>query len=121
MKFRTGSSQDTELTDSQIIEQCRMYVAALRIADEFGCAAIGIQYQQGLKDLAPASDLAEGLLNNSDRPPVTARGNGRVLFEGRPLPHFNEGDECAGLDALVTNRVWTELRSPPGTTCDGVR
>src|SRR5205807_9557100 len=29
MKFRTGSSQDTELTDSQIIEQCRMYVAAL--------------------------------------------------------------------------------------------
>jgi len=38
-----------------------MYVAALRIADEFGCAAIGIQYQQGLKDLTPASDLVEGL------------------------------------------------------------
>lgn len=38
-----------------------MYIAALRIADDFGCAAIGIQYQQGLKDLAPASDLlAEG-------------------------------------------------------------
>ena len=29
-----------------------MYIAALRIADEFGCDAIGIQYQQGLKDLA---------------------------------------------------------------------
>ena len=47
-----------------------MYIAALRMADEFGCATIGIQYQQGLKDLAPASDLVEGLLNNVDRPPV---------------------------------------------------
>ena len=37
-----------------------MYIAALRIADDFGCDAIGIQYQQGLKDLAPARDLAEG-------------------------------------------------------------
>ena len=46
-----------------------MYIAALRIADDFGCDVIGIQYQQGLKDLAPASDLAEGLLNNVDRPP----------------------------------------------------
>ena len=24
---------------------------------------------------------------------------------GLPLPHFNEVDECAGLDALVTNRT----------------
>ena len=50
-----------------------MYIATLRIADEFGCEAIGIQYQQGLKDLVPASDLAEGLLNNVDRPPVKDR------------------------------------------------
>ena len=47
-----------------------MYIAAVRIADEFGCDAIGIQYQQGLKDMAPASDLVEGLLNNVERPPV---------------------------------------------------
>ena len=90
---------ETELTDGQILEQCKMYIAALRIADEFGCDAIGIQYQQGLKDLAPASDLVEGLLNNVDRPPVTSASNGRVLFEGEALPHFNEVDECAGLDA----------------------
>ena len=32
-----------------------MYIAAVRIADDFGCDAIGIQYQQGLKDLLPAS------------------------------------------------------------------
>jgi hypothetical protein len=98
-----------------------MYIAALRIADDFGCDTIGIQYQQGLKDLAPASDLAEGLLNNVDRPPVTARGNGRVLYEGRALPHFNEVDECSGLDALVTNRVWTALGYDPETTLHDVR
>jgi len=121
MRFLTGSKPETDLTDEQILEQCRMYIAALRIADDFGCDAIGIQYQQGLKDLAPASDLAEGLLNNTDRPPVTARGNGRVLFEGRPLPHFNEVDECAGLDALVTNRVWTKLGYHPETTLHDVR
>ncbi|HYM10363.1 MAG TPA: fucose isomerase, partial [Bryobacterales bacterium] len=68
MRFVTGPNPETDLTYEQLLEQCRMYVAALRIADEFGCDAIGIQYQQGLKDLCPASDLAEGLLNNVDRP-----------------------------------------------------
>jgi hypothetical protein len=121
MRFETGTDEETELTDRQIHEQCKMYVAALRIADDFGCDAIGIQYQQGLKDLTPASDLAEGLLNNADRPPVRAAGNGRVLYEGRPLPHFNEVDECAGLDALVTNRVWTRLGYHPETTLHDVR
>ena len=54
MQFRTGPNPETDLTDAQILEQCKMYIAALRIADDFGCDAIGIQYQQGLKDLAPA-------------------------------------------------------------------
>jgi hypothetical protein len=121
MRFVTGPNPETDLTDDQVLGQCKMYIAALRIADDFGCDSIGIQYQQGLKDLAPASDLAEGLLNNTDRPPVTARGNGRVLYDGRPLPHFNEVDECAGLDALVTNRVWTELGYEPETTLHDVR
>ena len=98
-----------------------MYIAAMRIADDFGCATIGIQYQQGLKDLAPASDLAEGLFNNVDRPPVQARGNGRLLYDHDALPHFNEVDECSGLDALVTNRVWKTLGYPPETTLHDVR
>ena len=121
MKFAIGPNPETDLTEDQILGQCTMYIAALRIADDFGCDAIGIQYQQGLKDLAPASDLAEGLLNNVDRPPVTARGNGRVLYEDRALPHFNEVDECAGLDALVTNRIWTALGYSPETTLHDVR
>ena len=77
-----------------------MYIAALRIADDFGCDTIGIQYQQGLKDLLPASDLVEGTLNNADRPPVAQpRRQPRCCSTAEPLPHFNEVDECAGLDA----------------------
>ncbi len=121
VRFLTGRDPDTELTDSQILDQCRMYIAALRIADEFGCDAIGIQYQQGLKDLAPASDLAEGLLNNVDRPPVKHAANGRILYESQALPHFNEVDECAGLDALITNRIWKKLGFDPETTLHDVR
>ena len=94
MRSDSGRDGATELTEDQILDQLRMYIAAVRIADDFGCDAIGIQYQQGLKDLAPASDLVEGLLNNADRPPVRRRDGRRELYEGRPLPHFNEVDEC---------------------------
>jgi hypothetical protein len=121
MRFLTGPNPETDLTDEQIHQQCKMYIAALRIADEFGCDTIGIQYQQGLKDLTPASDLVEGLLNNSDRPPVRHPRTGRILYEGEPLPHFNEVDECAGLDALITYRVWRRLGFPPETTLHDVR
>jgi len=120
MQFRTGPEEATDLTDAQVLLQCKMYVAALRIADEFGCDTIGIQYQQGLKDICPASDLVEGLLNNVDRPPARS-ADGRVLFEGRAMPHFNEVDECAGLDALITNRVWTGLGFDPETTLHDLR
>lgn len=118
--FRTGMVEESDLTDGQILEQCKMYIAAVRIAAEFGCDAIGIQYQQGLKDMAPASDLVEGLLNNSERPPVFD-ASGQELYAGQPLPHFNEVDECAGLDALITNRVWTAMHLDPATTLHDVR
>jgi len=52
-----GSHPETDLTDGQILSQCQMYIAAFASPDDFGCDTIGIQYQQGLKDLAPASDL----------------------------------------------------------------
>jgi hypothetical protein len=79
VKFDFGKDPATELTLDQVLGQCKMYIAAVRIADEFGCDAIGIQYQQGLKDMAPASDLAEGMLNNSGRPPVCAEGTNEEL------------------------------------------
>ncbi len=121
MKFQTGPNEESDLTDQQIHQQCKMYIAAMRIADDFGCSVIGIQYQQGLKDLLPASDLVEGTLNNTDRPPVKSRDGKRVLCEGQPLPHFNEVDECAGVDGLLTYRVHKALGQPVENTLHDLR
>ena len=121
LRFITGENDQAELTDGHILDQCRMYIAAVRIAHDFGCDAIGIQYQQGLKDLCPASDLVEGLLNNPDRPPVYAAEGGQELYPQRALPHFNEVDECAGVDAVITNRCWTACGLDPSTTLHDVR
>src|SRR5439155_9301380 len=93
MKFDFGTNEELGLTEKQVLLQCKTYIAAMRIADEFGCDTIGIQYQQGLKDLLPASDLVEGTLNDSVRPPVLSGDGQRELYAGEPLPHFNEVDE----------------------------
>ncbi|WP_428308112.1 fucose isomerase [Lacipirellula sp.] len=121
MRFHFGSDGASELTQEQVFRQCRMYVAAVRLADDFGCSLIGIQYQQGLKDLLPASDLVEGTLNNADRPPVRSRDGGRELFAGEPVVHFNEVDECAGLDGLITYRVQRALGQPVESTLHDIR
>ncbi len=121
MTFHFGKDEATCLTKQQVLLQCRMYVATLRLADRFGCELVGIQYQQGLKDLLPASDLVEGMLNNSKRPPVTAADSRRVLYRGKPLLHFNEVDECAGLDGLLTARVHEALGEPVENTLHDIR
>ncbi len=121
MTFNFGTDEATELTEAQVMQQLKTYIAALRIADDFGCDTIGIQYQQGLKDLLPASDLVEGLLNNTERPPVMSRDGSRELYAGQALVHFNEVDECAGLDAYITSIIWRSLGYPPETTLHDVR
>jgi len=121
MTFRYGDDPSTELTREQVQWQLKMYIAALRIADDFGLDAVGIQYQQGLKDLVPASDLAEGMLNTTDRPPVLSRDGSRELFPGRAFPHFNEADEGVAVDALVTDRVWRAMGLIPDNTLHDVR
>ncbi len=120
MTFNFGPNEETDLTEAQVLSQCKMYIAACRIGDEFGCDALGIQYQQGLKDLCPASDLVEGLLNNSVRPPVRdAQGN--IIRQGQPFTHFNEVDECAGLDGIFTQRVHAALKQPVENTLHDLR
>jgi len=120
LKFHFGTDEATELTEAQVLLQCKTYIAAVRIADQFGCETIGIQYQQGLKDLLPASDLVEGSLNSSERPPVK-RADGSVIRGGEPIPHFNEVDECSGLDGIFTNRVHRALGQPVETTLHDLR
>lgn len=120
MTFHLGSDPKTELTEAQVVDQCRMYIAAVRIADEFGCEAIGIQYQQGLKDLLPASDLVEGVLNDDSRPDVRSK-DGNIIRQGQAIVHFNEVDECAGLDGLMTNRLHRALGQPVENTLHDLR
>lgn len=122
MKFQWGEERDSDhaLTRNQTLEQCKMYIAAVRIAAEFGCDTVGIQYQQGLKDLTVASDLVEGLLNNRERPPVYDE-QGQLLFAGEALPHFNEVDECAGIDTLITYRLWRALGMGGENTLHDIR
>ncbi|HZZ58855.1 MAG TPA: L-fucose/L-arabinose isomerase family protein [Opitutaceae bacterium] len=120
LRFHFGRREATDLTEKQVLWQCKMYVACCRLADEFGCEAVGIQYQQGLKDLLPASDLVEGTLNATDRPPVK-NAAGKLIRPGRAITHFNEVDECAGVDGLLTNRVHTLLGQPPANTLHDLR
>ncbi|MDO7881655.1 fucose isomerase [Antiquaquibacter soli] len=121
MTFAFGSDEATELTERQVLLQARMYIALLRIADDFGLDAIGIQYQQGLKDICPASDLAEGIVNNAERPPVRSRDGSRVLWEGLPVPLANEADEGVAIDALITHRVWQAMGLDSANTLHDVR
>lgn len=121
MRFELGSNDVEELTEEQVLEGLKMYDAAVRLAVENGCAAIGIQYQHGLQGLCVTSDLAEGLLNNPERPPVHETGSSLALREEKPIVHFNEADEGAGLDALITNIVWTQMGLDPATTLHDVR
>ncbi|WP_285536738.1 hypothetical protein [Brucella sp. NBRC 12950] len=120
MTFHLGKDEAQELTEAQVLGQCQTYIAAVRMAEQFGCETIGIQYQQGLKDLLPASDLVEGLLNNEDRPPVR-NAEGEIIREGKAVVHFNEVDECAGLDALMINRLHRALGEPVETTLHDLR
>jgi len=121
MRFRFGADEATELTEAQVLAQAKMYISLLRIADDYGVDAIGIQYQQGLKDICPASDLAEGLINNVERPPVLSRSGERELWANAAVPLANEADEGAAIDALITNRVWSAMGLDPATTLHDVR
>jgi hypothetical protein len=120
LKFHFGNSEENDLTKRQVLLQCKTYIAACRIVEEFGCESIGIQYQQGLKDLLPASDLVEGTLNSTQRPPAKTK-SGKVIRPGKPIVHFNEVDECSGLDGILTNRVHTALKQPAATTLHDLR
>ena len=120
VRFVTGPCEESDLTDGQITQQCRMYIAAVRLCAANAWDAFGIHYDGWLKHAMPAPDLGEGMLNNIDRAPVFDR-NGEELLSGRHLTYFNEADECAGVDGLVTDRVWGALGLDPATTLHDIR
>jgi L-fucose isomerase-like protein len=121
VKFHFGKDDDTDLTEDQILEQMRMYHAAGRIYKRYGLSAIGIPYQYGLVRCTCASDLPEGMLNNSDRPDIVCSEAGIVIQKGKPIIHFNEGDLGSAVPQVLMNEILTEKKMPLETTLHDIR
>jgi L-fucose isomerase-like protein len=119
--FDWGTDQFEDLVHHQVLEQMKMYAAAARIHKRFGLSAIGIPYQVGLVRCVPASDLAEGMLNNSDRPDVTDPETGAVINPGNPIVHFNEGDIGSGISQVLMHDIYERKGMPPETTLHDIR
>lgn len=78
------------------------------MAHRFSCANVGTQYRHTLKDIYAASDLVEGLLKNKERPPAFDEMDKNYSAD-QAILHFNEVDECSGLDSVLTYRLWNQL------------
>jgi L-fucose isomerase-like protein len=119
--FDWGSDQFEDLVHHQVLAQMKMYSAAAHIYQRFGLSAIGIPYQVGLVRCVPASDLAEGMLNNSERPDVMDPETGVVINPGNPIVHFNEGDIGSGIPQVLMHDIYQRKDMPPETTLHDIR
>jgi len=119
--FDWGVDQFEDLVHGQVLEQMKMYSAAARYADRFGLAALGIPYQVGLVRCVSASDLAEGMLNNSDRPDVYDPATKEIIRQGKPIIHFNEGDVGSGVPQVLMHDIYEMKGMPPETTLHDIR
>lgn len=120
-RFHWGSVEEMHLTRKQVITQMKMYLAAGRIHSRYGLAAIGIPYQYGLVRATAASDLPEGMLNNSDRPPIIDFETRSPVNPDRPIVHFNEGDIGSGVPQVLMHDLLTRKGMAPETTLHDVR
>ncbi len=119
--FNWGTNMFTDLVHDQVISQMKMYSAAARFVQRYGLCSVGIPYQLGLMRCVPASDLVEGMLNNTDRPPVRDPETKQVVKKGKPIPHFNEGDIGAGVPQVLMNEIYERKGMPAETTLHDVR
>lgn len=119
--FNWGKIEQTDLTKNQVLEQMKMYLAAGKIYNRYGLSAIGIPYQYGLVRCTAASDLAEGMLNNSERPDIADPLSGQPIKKGRPIIHFNEGDIGSGVPQVLMHDILVNKDLAPETTLHDVR
>ena len=120
MQFQYGTDPSTELTREQLKQQCAMLIAVARFVNRFGLTSVGVQYQQGLKDVCPASDFTEGALGSTDRFPIPDE-NGNIIRKGQPIPSINEVDMGSGIPQTMLFRLLTSLGLPSETTLHDVR
>ena len=119
--FNWGTDQYEDLVHGQILMQMKMYSAAARIYHRYGLSAIGIPYQVGLVRCVPASDLAEGMLNNADRPDVIDPDTGTIINKGKLIVHFNEGDIGSGIPQVLMRDIYERKGMPAETTLHDIR
>ncbi len=120
MQFDFGSDPATELTRGQVLEQCAMLIAMVRFTERFGLTTVGVQYQQGLKDVCPASDFAEGAIGSSMRFPVRDE-EGKIIRAGKPIPCANEVDMGSAIPQTMLFRLLDTLGFASETTLHDVR
>nr|WP_321454946.1 signal transduction protein [uncultured Cohaesibacter sp.] len=120
MQFQWGTDGATELTREQVLEQCAMMIAMARITTRFGLTAVGVQYQQGLKDCCAASDFAEGAIGSTERFPIPDE-DGSIICEGKPIPCINEVDMGTAIPQAMLFRLLDAMGLPSETTLHDVR
>ncbi|EEA94092.1 signal transduction protein [Pseudovibrio sp. JE062] len=120
MTFMFGSDDATELTREQVLEQCAMMIAMARFTTRFGLSAVGVQYQQGLKDSCAASDFAEGAIGSTERFPIPDE-DGSIIWEGKPIPCINEVDMGTAIPQTMMWRLLDAMGLPAETTLHDVR
>jgi L-fucose isomerase-like protein len=119
--FDWGADPSEKLVHGQVLMQMKMYSAAARIAERYGLSAMGIPYQVGLVRSVPASDLVEGMLNSSERPDVYLPGTKRVIRQGQPIIHFNEGDIGSGIPQVLMADIYSHKGLALETTLHDIR
>jgi L-fucose isomerase-like protein len=92
-------------------QQLRMYLAILDLLAEFKCDCMGFQYQLGLFELLPPSDLAEGLLNSTCRPEG----------DGDPIVCSTEADQGNMIPMELMKRLLKAKGLNPSTNFHDVR
>ncbi len=120
MTFMFGQDDKSELTREQVLQQCAMMIAMARFVKRFGLTAVGVQYQQGLKDCCPASDFAEGAIGSTARFPIPDE-NGEIICPDRPIPCINEVDMGTAIPQTMLWRLLTSLGLPAETTLHDIR
>ncbi|HEY0209721.1 signal transduction protein [Acerihabitans sp.] len=120
MKFEFGTDGAKELTRPQVLEQCAMMIAMARFVQRFGLSAVGVQYQQGLKDCCAASDFAEGAIGNAERFPIPDE-RGDIIWPGKAIPCINEVDMGSAIPQVMMWRLLDGLGLPAETTLHDIR
>ena len=120
MQFQFGRDGASELTREQVLEQCAMMIAMARFVKRFGLSAVGVQYQQGLKDSCAASDFAEGAIGNAERFPVPDE-QGEIIWPDKAIPCINEVDMGTAIPQTMLWRLLEAFGQPAETTLHDIR